>query len=242
MGPWIRFTQAFKDPTACAIITLLLNGHRPCEIAEMIEGATAKRAYHYAVRMRLRRRTFTPEDQPDLPDGCKEIEGFPFYCVSPDGVVYSCRTRGGWIVAWRPLKQFLLVPITDSRSRFHVSLRCDGRSTPYFKSVHTLVLEAFVGRRPLGKEACHNDGNRFNNHVANLRWDTHKANMRDKELHGRASKGENNPEAVLTNEEVRNIRDLYKTGMFQYQIGKLFGVSQRTVSVICRRESWAHVP
>lgn len=50
--------------------------------------------------------------------------------------------------------------------------------------VHHLVLNAFIGLRPKGMEACHNDGNPANNHISNLRWDTHGNNERDKYLHG----------------------------------------------------------
>ena len=41
--------------------------------------------------------------------------------------------------------------------------------------VHRLVLETFVGAAPAGMEGCHNDGNRFNKRLENLRWDTPKA-------------------------------------------------------------------
>lgn len=47
------------------------------------------------------------------------------------------------------------------------------------KSVHPLVLEAFVGPRPPGMEACHWDGDKGNNALSNLRWDTKKANELD---------------------------------------------------------------
>lgn len=50
--------------------------------------------------------------------------------------------------------------------------------------VHCLVLEAFVGPRPDGLECCHWDGDAFNNHVSNLRWDTRSANARDALRHG----------------------------------------------------------
>lgn len=53
------------------------------------------------------------------------------------------------------------------------------------RSVHTLVLEAFVGPCPDGLEACHWDGDNTNNHLTNLRWDTHIANMADMTRHGR---------------------------------------------------------
>lgn len=54
------------------------------------------------------------------------------------------------------------------------------------RSVHSLVLEAFVSARPDGMEACHNDGDRANPHLANLRWDTPSGNNQDKKLHGTA--------------------------------------------------------
>ena len=53
--------------------------------------------------------------------------------------------------------------------------------------VHVLVLETFRGARPSPKhDACHNDGNPANNALANLRWDTRKANHRDLVKHGTA--------------------------------------------------------
>lgn len=58
----------------------------------------------------------------------------------------------------------------------------DGRkSTP---RVHRAVLETFVGPCPPGMEACHNNGDRTDNRLENLRWDTHQANERDKVNHG----------------------------------------------------------
>jgi hypothetical protein len=50
--------------------------------------------------------------------------------------------------------------------------------------VHKLVLDAFVGPRPVGLVACHNDGDHCNNHVSNLRWDTYSSNSYDKVKHG----------------------------------------------------------
>lgn len=47
------------------------------------------------------------------------------------------------------------------------------------RRVHVLVLEAFVGCRPLGRVACHYDGDKWNNNLSNLRWGTHSENMRD---------------------------------------------------------------
>ena len=50
--------------------------------------------------------------------------------------------------------------------------------------VHSMVLEAFVGPRPEGLVACHENGNPGDNRVENLRWDTHSSNAYDKRKHG----------------------------------------------------------
>ncbi|WP_081343772.1 NUMOD4 motif-containing HNH endonuclease [Mycobacteroides chelonae] len=47
------------------------------------------------------------------------------------------------------------------------------------RMVHSLVLEAFKGPRPTGLEACHANGDRTDNRLANLRWDTRSANQLD---------------------------------------------------------------
>ena len=67
-------------------------------------------------------------------------------------------------------------------SRRTVSLHRGGRQST--RLVHHLVLEAFVGDRPDGTEACHWDGDPSNNELSNLRWDSHKANEADKFRHG----------------------------------------------------------
>lgn len=53
------------------------------------------------------------------------------------------------------------------------------------RAMHTMVLEAFVGPRPVGLYGCHNDGDPANNRLTNLRWDTPASNTADKVMHGR---------------------------------------------------------
>lgn len=66
--------------------------------------------------------------------------------------------------------------------RLAVGLNKNGRRR--MRYVHHLVLEAFVGLRPEGTEACHEDDDSANNHLSNLRWDTHLANMADRARNG----------------------------------------------------------
>lgn len=50
--------------------------------------------------------------------------------------------------------------------------------------VHVLVLEAFIGPRPEGMIACHNNGVANDNRAENLRWDTYGENNKDLVRHG----------------------------------------------------------
>lgn len=63
------------------------------------------------------------------------------------------------------------------------------------RQVHQLVLEAFVGPRADGMDACHNDGDPANNRLSNLRWDTHSENMLDRVWH-EANPGVVRPEVL----------------------------------------------
>jgi hypothetical protein len=51
--------------------------------------------------------------------------------------------------------------------------------------VHKLVMEAFVGPCPPGKQCLHRDGNGLNNRLENLRWGTPEENTQDMIKHGR---------------------------------------------------------
>lgn len=110
---------------------------------------------------------------------------------------------------------------------------------------HVLVLEAFVGPRPEGMEACHNDGNVTNNRLSNLRWDTPFGNAKDKDRHGTNSKGERHGATALSDIDAINIRKEFeglggKKGTAVI-IARRYGVAPYTISNIVRRRTWRHV-
>lgn len=74
------------------------------------------------------------------------------------------------------------------------------------RQVHQLVLEAFVGLCPDGMECRHLNGVRDDNRLENLCWGTRKENQNDKIVHGNSLKGERNPYAKLSNEDVVEIK------------------------------------
>ena len=114
----------------------------------------------------------------------KDIPGFPGYKASDKGRVASYKKRTGteWAVGpkWEIVEeqQRLLKPSTTPRGYEGVNLRADGKT--HFMKVSYLVLLAFVGSRPDGMQVCHNDGNKKNDGLDNLRYDTAIGNVNDK--------------------------------------------------------------
>lgn len=169
--------------------------------------------------------------------------GFPGYRVGDDGSVWSAWKRGGkgrgsvsLGVVWK-----ILSPKTDSNGRHNYTLCC-----PSHKDVRpqVLVLLAFVGPCPEGMEGCHWDGNPANNNVWNLRWATHKDNMKDRTRHGRTYQGTAHHSAVLNPDLVRSIRTDAEQdqtrGRFA-RIGKKYGVTKGLIRLIVLRKIWKSV-
>ncbi len=111
------------------------------------------------------------------------------------------------------------------------------------KRVHCLVLEAFVGPRPVGMEARHfPDRDRNNNRANNLRWGTKLENAADKHKDGTMVRGEMVKVGKLTAEKVREIRRLHNTGEYsQEELAEMFEIAQTGISCIVRRKTWKHV-
>lgn len=71
----------------------------------------------------------------------------------------------------------------------HYTIDISGEKVKWRPSRHQVVLLAFVGPPPKDKKGrefvvCHLDGDRENNHLYNLRYDTHAVNAHHKHLHG----------------------------------------------------------
>jgi DNA-binding XRE family transcriptional regulator len=167
----------------------------------------------------------------------RDIPGFPGYKAGDDGSVWSTR-RGEPRRLAATLSGYAL---GHGRGHWSVCLSVPG-SRQVRRYVHRLVLLAFVGDPPLGTEACHNDGNRDNNRLSNLRWDTRISNVSDAERDGQRQHpsipGERNGRAVLTEEKVSEVRRLLGTGLTQGAVAKIMGVSRSQIGNIGRGEHW----
>ena len=172
-----------------------------------------------------------------------DTEGFPGYQVSNLGNVRSCFVHQegvhGMVISDPPVWKIRLGNI-DRKGRKVFSLQTrNGRSKK--RTVHSLVLEAFVGPRPAGLIACHNDGNPLNNRVDNLRWDTHKGNQLDMYKHGTVYCGERHHKSKLCRQQVLEIRERASQGESHRSIAKDFGVTHAHVGYLVRRKLWRHV-
>lgn len=164
----------------------------------------------------------------------RQAQGFKSYEISNDGrvrrAVDSQRYKTGYELTPKP-----------HRNGYRYFILNDDEGKPQTRLGHRLVLEAFVGPCPDGMEACHNNGDRTDNRIENLRWDTAKANQADRRKHGTDLRGEALPYAKLTAEKVREIRKRAEAGEKQTVLAKEFGVGDPQIHRIIKRERWAHV-
>lgn len=110
------------------------------------------------------------------------------------------------------------------------------------RSIHQLILEAFVGPKPVGGVARHLDDNRTNSVLSNLAWGTYAENAADRTAAGRTLRGEaNKGGGKLKETDIPRIRDRYEAGERPIDIAPDFGVSAVMISLIGRRRAWAHI-
>lgn len=161
----------------------------------------------------------------------KDIPGFEgHYMVSDDGHVMSLKNG----------KNRILSRVIDPSSGYLVvCLRKDDKQRNY--SVHRLVAVAFIGPISNGLVVCHNNGDKFDNRVSNLRIATQKDNCDDRRVHGNTLEGEKHPQSKLTVKKVLEIRELKANGISRKTIASNYGVSIGAVKDILCRRSWSHV-
>lgn len=95
-----------------------------------------------------------------------------------------------------------------------------------YAQIHRLVLEAFVGPCPPGKECLHDDGDEANNQLGNLSWGTRQKNLLDRKRHTPSNNG-------LHYEEVVQIKLLLAAGSLTGRaIARKFAVFPSLVSAI----------
>ncbi|WP_430228026.1 NUMOD4 motif-containing HNH endonuclease [Paraburkholderia tropica] len=167
----------------------------------------------------------------------KSVVGYEgFYEVSDLGGVRSLDRPGGRGCSDAVRHGRVLKPFVDSGNGYlAVNLSKCGKARK--RTVHTLVLEAFVGPRPMGMEGCHGDGDRTNARLGNLSWDTPSKNWDDKRRHGTATVGERSPSAKLTEDQVSMI---LVSRLSSLKLAPLLGVASSTIRAVRLGQNWKY--
>ena len=105
--------------------------------------------------------------------------------------------------------------------------------------IHVMVLETFVSLRPSPEtDASHKNGDRTNNKLSNLVWESRTMNIRRKVRHGKEPLGERRWSAKITEEQARFVK--YTTLPARVLAGAT-GVSISQVNRIRAGLNWPHI-
>lgn len=162
------------------------------------------------------------------------LVGYPGYGITTDGTVWSLHSN------WRGYGPRPLVPSVGRSGYLKVRMTTE-TGQRIGRPVHRLVAETFLGVAPRGAQVRHLNGNKVDNRASNLAWGTAAENADDRDRHGTTARGIKNGAAKLTDDAVQHIRQLRKHGISQRTIGRMIGVSQKTVFNVLAGNSWQHV-
>jgi DNA-binding NarL/FixJ family response regulator len=140
----------------------------------------------------------------------------------------SSRKRGQH---WQQLPEKELATRAIGAGYRAIGIKHEGRQQTFY--VHRLVAEAFIQRPADCNEVNHLDGDKANNHVANLEWTTHARNLQH------AAQAGLHASTYLTPADVREVRRLLASGRSLSAIAKDFGVSHSAISHLKHGRSWA---
>ena len=162
-----------------------------------------------------------------------------FYEVSSLGRVRSVRSYNN---TWPGRLRSIPFPPSSGRGTLRLSKNNVVRS----HKVEVLVTVAFHGAPPPRHEANHKDGDKRNNRATNLEWVTHAENLRhSREVLGKdhlppVLRGEANPWAKFTEEQVSTIIRRQSRGERAVDLAREYGCNPSTVHGLGRR-SWSHL-
>ncbi len=140
---------------------------------------------------------------------------------------------------WSPRTKKFMKTHPDNSGYLHISFYKKGKRTT--RLLHRVVLETYKGPCPEGMEALHNDSDKKNNCILNLRWGTKKENMEDLRKRNIECGGTNNVAAKLTAHQVQEVRRMCSIGLSQRYIAEIFDIDKSNVSRINARQTYRWV-
>lgn len=108
-------------------------------------------------------------------------------------------------------------------------------------TVHRLVAETFIQNIHNAESVNHIDGNKTNNKVENLEWCSPSENFKKACRAGLIAKGNFHGNSIFNEEQVRFIRDAYKSGYSRRRLARVFNTTHDVIDDIISRKSYDNI-
>lgn len=132
----------------------------------------------------------------------------------------------------RKTKRYPMVNLTDRNGK-HENLL-----------VHRLVALTFLSNPENKRTVNHKDLDKTNNHLSNLEWATDAENLdhaRNLGAMDNGAKGERVKRAVLTDDQVKQVKQMMRDGETNSYIRRAFRVNRSMISHIRNGRTWKHI-
>ena len=165
----------------------------------------------------------------------KSISGYPDYEVSNLGNVRSLdrvvfHRNGNLNLKGKPIKMRI-------KNYGYVMLMEKGVSNNFY--IHRLVALAFITNPENKSQVNHIDGNKFNNILSNLEWNTPKENLSHARINGLMNQnGSDSVKSKITEKEALEIRI---SNLTCKALSLIYGISTTSVHNIKSKKTWKHI-
>ena len=163
----------------------------------------------------------------------KGIPNFSNYYADTNGNIYSKRVRKSKNKLSNKLYKLKLCNLCGY---LIVVLYKNCKRNQFY--VHRLILKTFVGNCPQYMESCHNNNDKQDNRLENLRWDTKSNNYKDRIKNGTTNNDERNGYSKLNESQVKIIKELLKIKYTEKNISQIFNVSRSCIAHIKQKRTW----
>ena len=159
--------------------------------------------------MKLHNRSITQHAHPDFEDAVAVTRFWRHVAVAPDADCWP------WL--------------GDVNRDGYGDFFCRGKDY----GAHELAVSFSRGEKRLPTlDTCHTCDNPACCNPSHLRFDTRQSNVDDMFRRGRVRLGENSPNARLTDQQVREMRERRANGALQNELAEIYGVSRGYVSEV----------
>lgn len=171
----------------------------------------------------------------------RKIPGYSLYEISNYGEIktFNWKNKG---------KEKIMRPALDGSGYLRTMLKRDIDGKIHTVKVHRLVALAFLDNPKNKPHVNHLNGIRNDNRVSNLEWVTGSENIKHSFKIGLSSnRGEKNPCATLTDEQVREILSTYefgkkaRKGITKKQLAEKYNTTFNVIKRLVQRKTWKHL-